>query len=123
MTGIIFSQNNQTIDLCFDVCSELGIGLLKIKDFATLLIEIQNDNANILIIDCESSNESLKWIKIIKKINYHLPVIVICDNPENIDGGRFYEAGVFNISQRPLSEELFKDIIEASIKNTFNKNN
>lgn len=115
-TGIIFSSDNSVVDTCFDCCSEIGMGLVKQTEFTNFIFELQQDILDLIIFDSTNQfSDSLKLVKIIRKIKPKSPLIVISDNIENIDGGKMYEEGIFHLAQKPIQKSIIKEIIHASI--------
>jgi len=60
-------------------------------------------------------------VKIIKRIKPKIPLIVISDDIESVEGGKIYEEGVFHLAQKPIDKNIIKEIISASI-NTLKQN-
>jgi CheY-like chemotaxis protein len=115
-TGIIFSSDDVVVDTCFDCCSEIGIGLLKQTVFTDFIFELQQNAFDIIIFDCNDQHgDCLKLVTIIRRIKPKIPLVVISNNVEKIDGGKFYEEGVFHLAQKPIFKTTIKEIISASI--------
>lgn len=115
-TGIIYSPDNEVVDICFDCCSEIGMGLVKQTEFTDFIFELQQNVLDLIIFDCKNQyTDCLKLVTIIRRIKPKIPLIVICDNIEKIDGGKFYEEGIFHLAQKPIYKNTIKEIINASI--------
>lgn len=122
LTGIIYSSDNYSVDVCFDCCSEIGIGLVKQSDFTNFIFKLQQDPFDVIFFDSEHLyKEWLKYIKIIKSIKPKVPLIFISDKVETSEGGKIYEEGIFHLAQKPLNKEIIKEVITASIKNLSGK--
>ncbi len=118
LTGIIYSSDNHSVDICFDCCSEIGIGLVKQNDFTNFIYKLQQDPFDVIFFDSELLKKDwLKHIKIIKSIKPKVPLIFISDEVEVLDGGKIYEEGIFHLAQKPLNKSIIKEVISASIKN------
>lgn len=115
-TGIIFSSDHDVVDTCFDCCSEIGIGLVKQTEFTNFIFELQQDILDLIIFDSKNHYaDCLKQVKIIRRIKPKIPLIVISDSIENIEGGKIYEEGIFHLAQKPIDKNIIKEIISASI--------
>jgi DNA-binding NtrC family response regulator len=116
LTGIIYSSDEEAVDICFDCFSDVGIGLVKQSDFANFIYKLQQDLFDVIIFDSGNLfTDSLKYVKIIRKIKPKTPLIVFSDNTEKVDGGKIYEEGIFHLEQKPIQKNILKDIIKASI--------
>lgn len=116
-SGIIFSKDQSLIETLFEVCSDIGVGIIKQADFTNFIFELQQDILDLIIFDSDTSPDSyFKHIKIIRRIKPKTPLIVITGNSEILDGGRLYEEGVFHIGQKPLSKINLKEVLLASFK-------
>jgi DNA-binding NtrC family response regulator len=116
LTGIIFSSDNEAVDVCFDCFSEVGIGLVKQNDFASFIYKLQQDLFDLIIFDSDKFySESLKYVKIIRKIKPKTPLIVFSENIEKVDGGKIYQEGIFHLEQKPLQKNILKEVIKASV--------
>jgi DNA-binding response OmpR family regulator len=116
LNGIIFSSDNEAVEVCFDCFSEVGIGLVKQSDFASFIYKLQQDLFDLIIFDSGNLySDSLKYVKIIRKIKPKTPLIVFSDNTEKVDGGKIYEEGTFHLEQKPLQKNILKEVIKASI--------
>jgi len=121
-TGIIYSSDQNVVDTCFDCCSEIGMGLFKKTEFTNFIFEIQQDLIDLIIFDSNDQYaDCLKQVKIIKRIKPKIPLIVISDDIESVEGGKIYEEGVFHLAQKPIDKNIIKEIISASI-NTLKQN-
>jgi DNA-binding response OmpR family regulator len=115
-TGIIYSSDPIVVDTCFDSCSEIGMGLIKQTDFTNFIFELQQDLIDLIIFDSTNQYaDCLKQVKIIRRIKSKIPLIVISDDIESIEGGKIYEEGIFHLAQKPIHKKIFKEIIKASI--------
>jgi DNA-binding NtrC family response regulator len=120
-TGIIFSNDNNVIDVFLDCCSELGMALVKQTDIPDLIFEIQQDFTDLIIFECPGHKfDCLKMVKIIKRIKPKVPLIIVCESTDRATGGKIYEEGAFYLAQKPLDRIQLKDIITASF-NSFRK--
>lgn len=115
-TGIIYSSDPNVVDTCFDCCSEIGMGLFKKTEFTNFIFEIQQDLIDLIIFDSNDQYaDCLKQVKIIRRIKPKIPLIVISDDIESVEGGKIYEEGVFHLAQKPIDKNIIKEIISASI--------
>jgi DNA-binding NtrC family response regulator len=115
-TGIIFSADNDVVDLFLDCCSDAGLALVKQREFADFVYELQQDMTDLVIFECaEHKFDCLKIVKIIKRIKPRVPLIVVCENIDRSTGGKIYEEGVFHLAHKPLNKIELKEIINASV--------
>ena len=115
-TGIIYSSDTDVVDTCFDCCSEIGMGLYKQTEFTNFIFELQQGLIDLIIFDSKDQYaDCLKQVKIIRRIKPKIPLIVISDNIESIEGGKIYEEGIFHLAQKPIDKNIIKEIIIASI--------
>ena len=115
-TGIIYSSDHDVVDTCFDCCSEIGMALAKQTEFTNFILELQQNIPDLIIFDSNDGyKDCLKQVKIIKKIKPKIPLIVISDNIESLEGGKIYEEGIFLLTQKPVDKIIIQDIISASI--------
>lgn len=121
-TGIIYSSDHDVVDTCFDCCSEIGMGLLKQKEFTNFIFELQQNILDLIIFDSKNQYaDCLKQVMIIRRIKPKIPLIVISDNIESIEGGKIYEEGIFHLAQKPIDKNIIKEIIIASINSLIDK--
>ena len=119
LSGIIYSSDHEAVEICFDCFSEVGIGLVKQNDFANFIYKLQEDLFDLIIFDSDKLySDSLKYVKIIRKIKPKTPLIVFSDNTEKVEGGKIYEEGIFHLEQKPIQKNILKEVIKASL-NTF----
>lgn len=114
--GIILSRDEDTISLCFEICSEIGIALVKKKDFAGYILDLQENDYDLIICDCnEIFSICHNWVKIIKRINPKTPLIILNERITPNEGGILYQEGIFNLTEKPIDGKIIKEIIAATV--------
>ena len=114
--GIILSSDEDTISQCFGICSEIGIALIKKTEFAGFIVDLQENEYDMVICDCmESFTVCHNWVKIIKRINPKTPLIIVNEKTSPQEGGILYQEGIFNLTEKPLDNNIIKEIITAAI--------
>ncbi len=114
--GIILSSDETTISQCLEICSEIGIALVKKKEFAGFILDLQENDYDMIVCDCsESFSVCHNWVKIIKRINPRTPLIIVNENTSPQEGGILYQEGIFNLTEKPLDNNIIKEIITAAI--------
>ena len=114
--GIILSSDEKIISQCFEICSEIGIALVKKNEIAGFILDIQENDYDIIICDCnESFSICHSWVKIIKRINPRTPLIVLNERTNPREGGILYQEGIFNLTEKPIDNNIIKEIITATI--------
>ena len=115
-TGIIYSSDPDVVETCLNCCSEIGMGLVKQTEFTNFIFELQQSLIDLIIFDSNDQYvDCLKQVKIIRRIKPKIPLIVISDDIESIEGGKIYEEGIFHLAQKPIDKNIIKEIISASI--------
>lgn len=114
--GIILSRDDDTISLCFEICSEVGIALVKKKEFAGFILDLQENDYDMVICDCtETFSICHDWVKIIKRINPKTPLIILNERITPGEGGILYQEGIFNLTEKPIDTKIIKEIISATV--------
>ncbi len=114
--GIILSSDQITISQCLEICSEIGIALVKKKEFAGFILDLQENDYDMILCDCnESFSVCHNWVKIIKRINPRTPLIILHERTSPQEGGILYQEGIFNLTEKPLDDNIIKEIITAAI--------
>ena len=114
--GIILSSDETIISQCLEICSEVGIALVRKKEFAGFILDIQENDYDMIIVDCvESFSACHNWVKIIKRINPKTPLIIVNERTSPSEGGILYQEGIFNLTEKPLDNNIIKEIITAAI--------
>ncbi|HKB87113.1 MAG TPA: hypothetical protein VKD08_13130 [Ignavibacteriaceae bacterium] len=114
--GIILSSDEKTISQCFEICSEIGIALVRKKEFAGFILDLQENDYDMIICDCnESFTICHDWVKIIKRINPKIPLIILNEKTSAREGGILYQEGIFNLTEKPIDINIIKEIITATI--------
>jgi DNA-binding NtrC family response regulator len=114
--GIILSSDETIISQCLEICSEVGIALVKKKEFAGFILDLQENDYDMILCDCnESFAVCHNWVKIIKRINPKTPLIIVNEKTSPQEGGILYQEGIFNLTEKPLDNNIIKEIITAAI--------
>lgn len=114
--GIILSSDEDTISQCFDICSGIGIALIKKNEFADFILDLQENEYDMVICDCtESFTVCHNWVKIIKRINPRIPLIILTERTNPNEGGTLYQEGIFNLTEKPIDSKIIKEIISATV--------
>ena len=114
--GLILSSDEKTISQCFEICSEIGIALVKKKEFAGFILDLQENDYDMIICDCtDGFTVCRNWVKIIKRINPKVPLIILNDKTNPQEGGILYQEGIFNLTEKPIDNTIIKEIITATI--------
>lgn len=114
--GIILSSDDNTISQCFEICSEIGIALVRKKEFAGFILDLQENEYDIIICDCtEGFTVCHNWVKIIKRISPKIPLIILNEKTNPQEGGILYQEGIFNLTEKPIDSNIIKEIITATI--------
>lgn len=115
--GIVRSKNPDTVALCQDLGRQIGIIMTIKQEVANFLLELQENDYQVLIFDSnQAENESLKWVKLIRRLRPKLPLIVLCDEIDKELGARMYQEGIFYLGQRPLNRGVLRDVVAAALK-------
>ncbi|NOZ62978.1 MAG: hypothetical protein GXO74_15085 [Calditrichaeota bacterium] len=116
-TFLLGSQNIETIQLCYEVADELGFKLLleeKIEDF---LLAIQQSEYQVILFDLElGSWDSLKSIKLIRRMRPKIPLLVFASGLNRKFGGKILSEGVFQLMAPPLNKEQLIMSLGAAFK-------
>jgi DNA-binding NtrC family response regulator len=114
--GIILSSDEDTISQCFGICSEIGIALIKKTEFAGFIVDLQENEYDMVICDCmESFTVCHNWVKIIKRINPKVPLIILIEKITPNEGGILYQEGIFNLTEKPIDSKIIKEILSATV--------
>ena len=114
--GIILSSDETIISQCLEICSEVGIALVRKKEFAGFILDLQENDYDMILCDCnESFAVCHNWVKIIRRINPKTPLIILNERTSPTEGGILYQEGIFNLTEKPLDNNIIKEIITASI--------
>jgi DNA-binding NtrC family response regulator len=114
--GIIISSDDKTISQCFEICSEIGIALVRKKEFAGFILDLQENEYDIIICDCtDGFTVCHNWVKIIKRISPKIPLIILNEKTNPQEGGILYQEGIFNLTEKPIDTNIIKEIITATI--------
>jgi len=114
--GIILSSDDEIISQCFEVCSEIGIALVKKKEFTGFILDLQENDYDMAICDCnEGFAVCRSWVKIIKKIYPKIPLIILNDRINPNEGGILYQEGIFNLTEKPIDNRIIKEVFSATI--------
>jgi DNA-binding NtrC family response regulator len=114
--GIILSSDETIISQCLEICSEVGIALVRKKEFAGFILDLQENDYDMILCDCsESFSVCHNWVKIIRRINPKTPLIILNERTSPTEGGILYQEGIFNLTEKPLDNNIIKEIITASI--------
>ena len=114
--GIILSSDETIISQCLEICSEVGIALVRKKEFAGFILDLQENDYDMILCDCsESFSVCHNWVKIIRRINPKTPLIILNERTSPTEGGILYQEGIFNLTEKPLDNNIIKEIITAAI--------
>ncbi len=114
--GIILSIDEKTVSQCFEICSEIGIALVKKNEFAGFILDLQENEYDVIICDCNQSfTVCHNWVKIIKRISPKIPLIILSERTDPQEGGILYQEGIFNLTEKPIDNNIIKEIITATI--------
>jgi DNA-binding NtrC family response regulator len=122
-SAILLTQDKEIISLFTSATSELQTKLVEKPDFASFILEIQENDYELAICDCSRSlSECLKWVKVIKKIRPKVPLIVISSEIDKTSGGKLYEESIYHLCEKPIHEEYLKQILTASLTKSGRRN-
>jgi DNA-binding NtrC family response regulator len=116
--GIILT-NDKNLSSLFE---KAGLGLnLKFEstnEISDYLLNVLDKMLSLLVYDCTNlEQESLKWIKVIRKIRPKLPLIVISKEFDPKVGGELYDEGTFYYQQQPVNGDVISDVLTAALNN------
>ena len=115
-SAILLTQDKEIISLFSSATSELQTKLVEKPDFASFILEMQENDYALAICDCSRSlSECLKWVKVIKKIRPKVPLIVISSEIDKTSGGKLYEEGIFHLCEKPINKNYLKEVLSATL--------
>ena len=126
-SAILLSNDEQTISVCTECIAENGKMLVIKNDFASLILELQENDYAVILCDCSNSfSECAQWVKIIKKMRPKVPLLVISNKIDKSTGGKLYQEGIFNLCEKPINKNYLKEILSTTwaphnSRNDFNK--
>ncbi len=89
---------------------------LRKKNLPDLYVDLQENDYDMVICDCtESFSVCHNWVKIIKRINPKIPLIILNERTNPQEGGILYQEGIFNLTEKPIDSNIIKEIITATI--------
>ncbi len=119
--GIIQSNDSETVALFQDLGSQLDICMTTITQMPNFLLELQEEDYQVASIDfIRFEPESLKWVKLIRRLRPKIPLIVLCDKIEMNTEARIYEEKIFYLGLRPLDKDILFTVLKSALKITLN---
>ena len=123
VSAILLTQDKEIISLFSSTASELQTKIVEKPDFASFILEMQENDYALAICDCSKGfSECLKWVKVIKKIRPKVPLIVISSEIDKTSGGKLYEERIYHLCEKPLDKDYLKEILSASLIRSAQKN-
>ena len=123
-SAIILSTDKETISACTEGSNEMGIVLVIKNDFASFLLELQENDYAAILFDCSGNfQKCIQWVKIVKKLRPKVKLIVISKEIDKLSGGKLYQEGIFHLCEKPLNKEYLKDILSATLTSYKAQNN
>lgn len=114
--GLIQSRDADTISLCEDIGRQVGLISTVNQDVANFLVELQENDYDLAILDLEHVvHESLKWVKLTRRLGPKLPLIIICDQIDQNTEALMREEKIFYLGLRPIDREILHSIIKAAL--------
>ncbi|MFC2102867.1 hypothetical protein ACFLSS_00395 [Bacteroidota bacterium] len=113
-SAIILSTDEETISVCSECTGELEIGLIRKRDFPSMILELQENDYEVILCDCSDNFQKCSnWIKVIKKMRPKVPLIVFTQKIDKSIGGKLYQEGIFHLCEKPLNKEYLKEVLSA----------
>jgi DNA-binding NtrC family response regulator len=114
---LIGCKTKSIVPLIKEVAVELAINFRtkhKVEDF---LLDIQENDYNSIIFEMNMScYESLKTIRLIRRMRPKIPLIVLMDKIDKKIGGQLLSEGVFHLLLSPPSRENLQTTLSTALK-------
>lgn len=115
--GLIYSQEAQLITLCRSFAGVLGMVWKSENRIVDFLLDLQENDFQTILFDCDNlENECLKWVQFIRRLRPRIPLVVVSPQIDKEKGAKLHEQGVFYICQRPVHEEIMREVLQAAKK-------
>jgi CheY-like chemotaxis protein len=103
---LIGSKTEANIQLCEQVASELGAVTIVKKKIADILLSLQEDDFNVIVFDLDIKEmETLKAIRLIRRMRPKIPLITLAKKIDKQIGGKILSEGVFPIIIAPPNKK------------------
>lgn len=113
---LLGSQNEATIRICEETAAAIGVASTVKKKIEDLLLILQETDFRIIIFDLQLAGiETLKTIRLIRRMRPKIPLIVLTNKIDKTIGGKILNEGVFNIVLAPNKNNLF-EVLNAILK-------
>ncbi|MBT3251375.1 MAG: hypothetical protein HN641_04380 [Candidatus Marinimicrobia bacterium] len=114
--GIILTQDADLTAVFKKSGDELNLKFESNPDISDYLLKVWDNGFSVIVFDCDQlEQESLKWIKIIRRIRPKLPLIVISKDFDPQVGGEIYDEGTFYYQQQPVSELVLSEVLSGAL--------
>ncbi len=111
---LIGSNSQQNIKICEQAVAELGAALIVKNKVADLLLSLQEDDYNAIVFDLDNKEiESLKAIRLIRRMRPKIPLITLAKKIDKQIGGKILSEGVFPIIIAPPNKKKLSAAIRA----------
>jgi DNA-binding NtrC family response regulator len=116
--GIILTKDSELSDIFEETGQSLKLNFESNTEISDYLLKILDDVFSVIVFNCANLEwESLKWIKIIRRIRPKLPLIVISKGFDPQIGGELYDEGTFYYQQQPVNGNILNDVLNGALKN------
>ena len=114
--GIILTQDAELTAMYKKLGDELNLKFESNPDISDYLLKVWDNGFSVIVFDCNHlGQESLTWIKIIRRIRPKLPLIVISTDFDPQVGGEIYNEGTFYYQQQPVSESVLSEVLGGAL--------
>ena len=111
---LLGSQADSTKLVCFEVADNMSANMKTTESFEDFLLALQENNYMAAVIDLEMGNvESLKMIRLIRRMRPKIPLIALVKNLNKESGGLLYTEGVNRVLHSPPSKEMIQTALKA----------
>jgi len=114
---ILGSRDSKTIALCQKVAKEIGARLTVKHSALDFLLALQENDFRVAIFDGEQTGgDSLRWIRLIRRLRPKIPLIVFLAGVDRKTGGKIYQESVFHVLAPPVHENMFRQVVLAALR-------
>ena len=115
---LITSHDDDSCRLLLKLFSSEFLTVTCISDEADLFLETLEHDYNLIIYDTENSTlDSLKVIKILRKMRPKIALVVISNDPSKKLGGEFLQESVIYYDIKPFNPNALKGAVLQSLSN------
>lgn len=109
------SNSKEKISKINEIAKNSGLAYANIPYFADFLSHIEDENIEAVILQNEDLDSIIKWVKVIKDITPHIPIIVVSGNNNTTKVKELYSHNIFYFCIPPISSEILKQVIDSAI--------